>query len=82
MAKDGRPVKEHQQHVVPDQRGGWSVRKAGAERATRVFSSQGDALAFARHLAQKVGGELYVHAKDGTVRGKDTYAHDPHPPKG
>ena len=80
MAKNDEHVKEHRQHVVPDQRGGWSVRKAGADRATRVFDTRGDAVAFARDLAKRVGGELYVHAKDGSIRDKDTYRNNPNPP--
>lgn len=69
------------QHVVPNQMGGWSVRKAGAPRATRRFETQQDAIKYARGLAQKEHAELYVHRKDGTIRQKDSYGGDPHPPK-
>lgn len=79
MAKSSAPRKQHRQHVVPDQHGSWSVRRDGAERATRVFTSKGDAVAFARGLAKKAGGELYVHAKDGSIRDRDTYSTDPYP---
>lgn len=81
MAKNDAHVKEHRQHVVPDQRGAWSVRKEGADRATRVFSTKGDAVAYARDLAKKAGGELYVHAKDGSIRDKVTYGNGPYPPR-
>ncbi len=79
MAKNDANVKEHRQHVVPDQRGVWSVRKQGADRATRVFSTKGDAVAYARDLAKKAGSELYVHGKDGSIRDKETYGNDPFP---
>ena len=81
MTNNGAHVKGHKQHVVPDRRGGWSVRRAGADRATRVFSTKGDAVAYARDLAKKAGSELYVHAKDGAVRDKETYGNDPCPPR-
>lgn len=82
MTKNDAPVKEQRQHVVSRQDGSWSVRKAGAERATRAFATQSDAVAYARELVKKGGGELYVHRKDGTIREKDTYANDPYPPSG
>jgi len=56
------------QHVVPNPRGGWSVRHTGAARATRVFDTQEEAVKYARDLAQKESVELYVHRRDGTVR--------------
>jgi Uncharacterized protein conserved in bacteria (DUF2188) len=79
MSKNAAPVKELRQHVVPDQYGGWSVRKAGANKARRAFGKKSEAVAYARELAKKAGGELYIHGKDGTVRERDTY--DPHPPR-
>ena len=67
-------------HVVRDQNG-WSVRKSGATRATRVFEKQGDAIAYAKDIGKKEGVDIYVHAKDGTIREKSSYGSDPHLPK-
>lgn len=75
MSKTGR-------HVVPSPNGGWAVRKSGAERATRVFGTQQAAEKFARTLAKKENAELYIHRKDGTIRQRDSYGQDPHPPRG
>ncbi len=69
------------QHVVPGQTGGWSVRKGGASRASRVFETQTEAIDYAKGLAKKNGSELYIHAKDGTIRDKRSYGNDPNPPK-
>lgn len=74
MAKNSR-------HVVPRQ-DGWAVKKSGATRASKVFNTQADAINYARGQAKKDSGELYVHRKDGTIRQKDSYGNDPHPPKG
>ena len=69
------------QHVVANKSGGWVVRRSGASRASRVFETRGDAVSYARYLAQREGSELYVHAHDGTIRERDSYGSDPMPPK-
>lgn len=69
------------QHVVPSPRGGWAVRLTGATRASKTFDSQAAAIAYARDLARKDNGELYVHRKDGTIRSRDSYGSDPFPPR-
>jgi hypothetical protein len=56
------------------------VRQSGAARATRVFDRQEDAVKYARDIAKKDSTELYVHRRDGTIREKDSYGHDPCPP--
>ena len=68
-------------HVLPNPKGGWSVRQSGASRASRVFGTQADAMKFGRAIAKQEGAELYVHRRDGTIRQKDSYGSDPFPPK-
>lgn len=68
-------------HVVPRE-GRWSVRRAGASRASKVFSTQKEAIDFARERARSEGGELYIHGSDGRIRERDFYGKDPYPPKG
>ncbi|WP_436355503.1 DUF2188 domain-containing protein [Brevundimonas sp. CEF1] len=69
-------------HVVPRANGEWAVRNSGATRATKVFDTQAAAIKFGRNAAKKDGVEFYVHRKDGTIRERDSYGRDPHPPKG
>ncbi len=69
------------QHVVPMD-GKWSVRKAGAARASGTYETQGEAVERARTLAKNQGTELYVHGKDGRIRERNSYGKDPFPPKG
>lgn len=69
-------------HVVSNPSGGWSVRKSGAARATRVFPTQTGAIGFARKTAKAAGSELYVHGSDGRIREKNSYGADFCPPKG
>ena len=55
-------------HVIPDPRGGWSVKREGASRASRRFDSQQDAIAYAKALSREQGSEFVLHKSDGTVR--------------
>ena len=60
-------------HVVPSPKGGWSVRKSGADRASKIFATQADAIDYARSLAKKEKSDLYVHGKSGRVRDRTSY---------
>lgn len=60
-------------HVIRSLDGRWSVLEAGAERASRVFDRQSDALNYARHLARRQGVDLFVHRSDGTISKRDTF---------
>ena len=68
-------------HVVPSSDGRWAVRQSGAARATKVFDKKEDAVTYARNEAKKQSGELYIHRKDGTILGRDSYGRDPTPRK-
>jgi uncharacterized protein YdaT len=74
-------MKKSDQHVVPNTSGGWAVRRSGAERASKVLDTQQEAVRYARTIAKKEHGELYVHGKDGTIRQRSSFGNDPHPPK-
>jgi hypothetical protein len=76
-----RPVMKSSQHVVPNLRGGWSVRRSGAVRASRLFDTQEQAVEYARTVAKKERAELYIHRRDGTISRKDSYGADPLPPR-
>ena len=68
-------------HVVPSQKGGWSVRTTGASKAARNFDTKDKAVDYARNSAKREGSELYIHKKDGTISERRSYGKDPHPPK-
>lgn len=73
-------MKKKSQHVVPNSKGGWSVRKKGAKKASKSFVTEKAASAYARSIAKKEKSELYVHRKDGTIRSKECYKSDPGSP--
>jgi len=63
-------------HVAPSE-GGWSVRAAGASRASRIVGSQDDAIKIAITIARKSGGgDVYIHGADGRIRERATYGTD------
>ena len=69
------------QHVVPAPGGKWGVRGEGNEKLTKVTDTQGQAIDVAREIAKNQGSEVVTHRPDGKIRDKDSYGHDPHPPK-
>lgn len=69
------------QHVVPSSNG-WSVRKAGASRATRTYTTQQDAISAATEIARNQRTEVYIHGRDGRIRERNSYGNDPYPPRG
>ena len=68
------------QHVIPNN-SNWQVKRAGAERATKNFNRQQDAINFARNIAINQQSELVIHRRNGTIRNKNSYGNDPCPPK-
>lgn len=69
------------QHVVPS-KAGWSVRKAGASKASGTYSTQSEAIRRATEIAKNQKTEVYVHGRDGRIRERNSYGNDPYPPKG
>ena len=69
------------QHVVPNLKGGWSVKSQGSDRAVKTFDTQSDAVSWARSKSRKEGLDLIVHGRDGTIRSSDSYGRDPTPPQ-
>ena len=70
------------QHVTPRRGGGWQVKGAGNSKATKVTSTQSQAIKAARKIASHQKSELVIHGTNGRIRAKDSYGNDPYPPKG
>ena len=67
-------------HVVPNS-DGWAVKKEGAQRASSVHTTQGDAISSGTDLAKSSKTELVIHRPNGKIRDSDSYGNDPNPPK-
>jgi uncharacterized protein YdaT len=69
-------------HVVPNSgRGGWDVKREGADRASEHFDRKSDAMERGRELAREHKTELVEHGRDGRIQDSDSYGRDPNPPK-
>ncbi len=74
--------KQKSHHIVPNPDGGWDVKKAGAERASKHCDTKKEAVEKGREISQNQETELYIHGKDGKIQEKDSHGNDPCPPKG
>ena len=75
MAKATKSV-----HVAPAIDGGWSVRKAGADRASKLFPTKAAAESWGRTQSIKDRSELVIHRLDGTIAHKNSHGKDSNPP--
>ncbi len=70
-------------HVVPGgTKGGWDVKKGGADRASAHFETKKEAVDVAREISRNQNTELVIHNKNGRISQKDSHGNDPYPPKG
>lgn len=63
-------------HVVPSS-SGWSVKKSGAEKASKTFDTKDKAVEYGRELSKNEKTELYIHKSNGMIQNRI----DPYPPK-
>jgi hypothetical protein len=69
------------QHVVGHGRG-WAVTAEGAASPLAVFKTQSEAWEKAKSIARKERAEALLHGKNGLIRARSTYGHDPSRTKG
>lgn len=72
---------QQSQHVVRSG-SGWSVKRAGASRASRTFDTQSEAISYGKTVAKNSKSELVIHGTNGRIRERNSYGNDPHPPRG
>jgi hypothetical protein len=68
------------QHVVPHGHD-WAIRGEGNDKLTSVHGTQGEAIDAAREIARNQHSELFIHGRDGRIRDRDSFGHDPYPPR-
>ena len=61
-------------HVVPNQNGGWDVKRGGGERASARFDAKAHAI--------DRGREISRNNRDGRIASSDSHGNDPNPPRG
>ena len=58
-------------HVIPAfGRNGWAVRKSSTTRASRIFRTQEEAIAYGTIISNARKIPLYIHNTNGTVASK------------
>lgn len=68
-------------HVTPHPKGGWQVKTAGNQKATKITETQKQSINVAVPIAKNNKSEVVIHGTDGKIRDKDSYGVDPMPPK-
>jgi hypothetical protein len=68
-------------HVVPGDRG-WKVELEGTGRARSTHLTQREAAQAGREIAKRGKSELLIHGRNGRIRERSTYGHDPRRSKG
>jgi hypothetical protein len=81
---EGSMGKKNDRIVYRRPDGKWVNEKLGADRASSIHGTQGDAADRAHEqLEASGGGELIIKGRDGKIKSKDTIlpAKDPFPPR-
>ena len=60
----------------------WAVKEEGAAEPFAVFKTQSEAWEKAKSIARKERAEALLHGRDGQIRERNTYGHDPSRHKG
>jgi hypothetical protein len=60
----------------------WAVKEEGAAEPFAVFKTQSEAWEKAKSIARKERAEALLHGRDGQIRERNTYGHDPTRHKG
>lgn len=80
ICQKGNKTMANDQYVV--RRGSeWAVIGANNSRATRVVSTQREAIDIARTIAQNNHSEVRVQDRNGRFRTCNSYGNDPCPPR-
>jgi hypothetical protein len=69
-------------HVVPTERNGWAVEVEGTDGATSHYPSQEEAITAGTEKAKNDKVELFIHGRDGQIRERNSFGHDPRNIKG
>ncbi len=69
-------------HVVGHEGGGWAVKAEGAASPFAVFKTQSEAWEKAKSIARKARAEALLHGRNGAIRARNAYGHDPRRTKG
>lgn len=73
MAKKNQWVVKHPR--------GWVIKRERNKKTTKVTKTQKEAIDIAKKIAKNQKSKLYIQNREGKIRSKDSYGHDPCPPE-
>lgn len=65
---DGKKERPINYHISRREDGKWQVKRAKGGRALKLFSTQAEAIAFAKERATSMDASITIHKKDGKIR--------------
>lgn len=68
-------------HVTHRKDGSWATIGEGDKRASGLYPTQGAAMDAGREIAKNNRSELVIHDRKNVIRDKDSFGHDPNPPR-
>lgn len=69
-------------HTVPNPNGSGWINKVGGRPTGTAHRTQETAADAGRAIARQQKSEHAIHGRDGTIREKNSYGPDKHPPRG
>ena len=74
--------KREEHHIVLNkERGGWDIKRNGAQRASAHAETKDKALEIGRTISKNQNTELISHLKNGRIQNLDSHGNDPCPPR-
>ena len=67
--------------VEPRTDGRWAVQTDGTKRADSLHERKAEAVARGREVAKNKHTDLVIKNQDGRIADRDSYGHDPFPPR-
>jgi hypothetical protein len=68
-------------HTVPHG-DGWANRRDDAQRVSNTAPTKDEAEKVGRGMAKRDRVEHLIHRRNGTIGERNSYGHDPYPPRG
>lgn len=67
---------------VSPHNGHWRVHAAGSKVTLGTFGTKAHASSFGTAIAKSQDAEIFIQKRDGTIGERNSFGHDPFPPKG
>lgn len=74
VARSAQPVKSGRYHVISASAEKWTVVPEGSVHAVKAFSTQKEAVTFAKQTASRKTGEVIVHGTAGQIRNRFSFS--------